>query len=49
VILVWIYYSSMIFFLGAEFMQVWARERGHGVKPEEGAVRAHPATHRPPA
>ncbi len=38
-ILVWIYYSAMIFFLGAEFTQVWASERGRGIEPEEGAVR----------
>ncbi|MBA3345464.1 MAG: YihY/virulence factor BrkB family protein [Gemmatimonadales bacterium] len=40
VMLVWIYYSSMILLLGAEFTQTWADERGSGVKPEEGAVRA---------
>lgn len=38
-ILVWVYYSAMIFFLGAEFTQVWASERGRGIRPEEGAVR----------
>jgi membrane protein len=38
-ILIWIYYSAMIFFLGAEFTQAWATERGAGIKPEEGAVR----------
>jgi membrane protein len=31
VLLVWVYYSSQILFLGAEFTQVWARRRGfHG-------------------
>jgi membrane protein len=39
VILVWLYYTSMIVFLGAEFTQVWANERGQGILPEEGAVR----------
>lgn len=38
-ILVWVYYSSMIFLFGAELTQVWARERGTGVKPSEGAIR----------
>jgi membrane protein len=38
-ILIWIYYSAMIFFLGAEFTQAWATERGAGIKPEGGAVR----------
>lgn len=37
--LVWIYYSSMIVFLGAEFTQAWANRRGHGITPVEGAVR----------
>jgi membrane protein len=38
-ILVWIYYSSMIVLFGAEFTQVWARQKGSGIEPEEGAVR----------
>jgi membrane protein len=37
--LVWIYYSSMIVLLGAEFTQVWAENRGRGIRPEKGAVR----------
>jgi membrane protein len=37
--LVWIYYSSMIVFLGAEFTQTWANRRGQGIQPEKGAVR----------
>jgi membrane protein len=40
VILVWIYYSGMIVFLGAEFTETWAVERGGGIEPEEGAVRS---------
>jgi membrane protein len=39
VILVWIYYSAMIVFLGAEFTQVWSSAKGRGIEPEEGAVR----------
>lgn len=38
-VLVWIYYSSMILLLGAEFTQIWANDRGSGIEPEEGAVR----------
>ena len=38
-ILVWIYYSSMIVLFGAELTQVWANERGAGVEPDEDAVR----------
>jgi len=41
-LLVWIYYSSMILLFGAEFTQVWAEQRGAGVTPERGAVRARP-------
>lgn len=36
-VLLWVYYSSLIFFLGAEFTQVYAREYGSGVKPAENA------------
>jgi membrane protein len=47
-LLVWIYYSSMIVLFGAEFTQAWADERGAGIQPEPGAVRMererpHPA------
>jgi membrane protein len=38
-LLVWIYYSAIIVFLGAEFTQAWAKQRGSGVHPAEGAVR----------
>jgi membrane protein len=36
-VLLWIYYSAMIFFFGAEFTQVWASSRGRHIAPEEGA------------
>lgn len=39
VMLVWIYYSSMILLFGAEFTQAWAERRGSGIAPENGAVR----------
>lgn len=39
VLLVWVYYSAMIFFLGAEFTQAWAERRGSGIQPDEDAVR----------
>lgn len=38
-ILIWVYYSSMIFLFGAELTQVWAKQRGSGVRPAEGAVK----------
>jgi membrane protein len=37
--LVWIYYTSMIVLFGAEFTEAWAKRRGHGVAPQDGAVR----------
>jgi len=38
-VLVWIYYSSMIVLFGAEFTQQWAVSRGGGIQPEKGARR----------
>ncbi len=38
-VLVWIYYSSVILLLGAEFTQAHAVERGGGVWPKKHAVR----------
>lgn len=48
-ILLWVYYSSLIFFLGAELTQVYAREYGSGVFPSEYAqpiAAAHEAQNR---
>jgi len=41
ILLVWIYYSAQIFFLGAEFTQVYARRFGVRIEPEG---YAEPAT-----
>jgi membrane protein len=38
-IILWVYYASMILLLGAEFTQVWAEAHGRPIEPEEGAVR----------
>jgi membrane protein len=38
-LLIWIYYSSVILFIGAEFTQANASLRGDGVTPGRGAVR----------
>jgi membrane protein len=35
--LLWVYYSSLIFFLGAEFTQVYTSQYGSGVVPAETA------------
>lgn len=34
VLLLWVYYSSQILFLGAEFTQVYANKFGEGIKPK---------------
>ena len=39
VLLFWVYYSSLISFLGAEFTQVYARRYGTGIQPKKHAVR----------
>lgn len=39
VVLVWAYYAGMIILLGAEFTQQWAKQRGSGIEPKDGAVR----------
>jgi membrane protein len=39
ILLIWLYYSAMIFLIGAEFTQVWARRFGKNIMPSEGAVR----------
>lgn len=38
VILLWIYYSSQIFFFGAEFTQVFSRRFGKKIEPSEAAI-----------
>lgn len=38
-VLLWIYYSSIILLFGAEFTQVWATSQGEGIEPDEDAQR----------
>lgn len=38
-LLLWAYYSSMIFLFGVEMTQVWARQEGRPIEPEKGAVQ----------
>ncbi len=40
VLVVWVYYSAQILFLGAEFTQVRARHRGRTLEPTDKAVAA---------
>jgi membrane protein len=44
VLLIFIYYSAQIFFLGAEFTQVYANMYGSHIRPEEGAVQVQRIT-----
>ena len=39
-LVVWVYYSAQILFMGAEFTQVYAARRGAGIQPTENAVPA---------
>ncbi|NCI45900.1 YihY/virulence factor BrkB family protein [Sediminibacterium sp. WSJ-3] len=38
VILVWVYYTSIILYFGAEFTKVYSRDIGNGIKPGDQAV-----------
>jgi membrane protein len=38
VVLVWAYYAGMILLFGAELTQQWAKRRGSGIEPKDGAV-----------
>ena len=38
-VLVWVYYSSMLLLFGAEFTQVWTNRHGGNISPEDNAVR----------
>ena len=41
ILLLWIYYSAQILFLGAEFTQVYAQRFGSGVRPRSKFMRYH--------
>lgn len=38
-LVVWVYYATQILFVGAEFTQVYARQRGAGIQPTANAER----------
>jgi membrane protein len=38
IILVWVYYSSIILYFGAEFTKTYAMRHGGGIRPNENAV-----------
>ena len=41
-IFIWVYYTSMILLLGAEFSKCWALVNGRRITPEPGAARTAP-------
>lgn len=41
IILVWVYYSTLILLFGAELTSVYAKERGWEIQPYSNAVRVH--------
>ena len=43
-LLLWVYYSAQILLFGAEFTQVYADHFGHGVAPDDHAVRVETTT-----
>ena len=38
IVLLWVYYSGIILYFGAEFTKVWALNRGHGIRTNDTAV-----------
>jgi membrane protein len=38
VVLIWVYYTSMVLLFGAEFTELWAERYGRGIVPERGAI-----------
>ncbi len=42
-ILMWTYYSALIFLLGVELTQVWVRRQGREINPKPGATRITPS------
>lgn len=46
VILIWVYYASQIFLLGAEFTSVYAASHGSQLQPAHNAMPAHPSSPR---
>lgn len=39
IILLWIYYSSILLYFGAEFTKIYALKHGHGIRPNKFSVR----------
>jgi membrane protein len=43
-VLLWVYYSAVIFLFGAELTEAWAWARGRAIEPADGSIRAKRAT-----
>ncbi len=41
ILLLWVYYSTQIFFLGAEFTQVYVEKYGEGIQPSKKFMKYH--------
>ncbi len=41
ILLLWVYYSTQIFFLGAEFTQVYVEKYGEGIRPSRKFMKYH--------
>ncbi len=44
ILLLWVYYSTQIFFLGAEFTQVYVEKYGEGIRPSRKFMKYHDQT-----
>jgi membrane protein len=38
ILLLWVYYSSIILYLGAEFAKAWSTRKGSSIQPNDYAV-----------
>ena len=38
IVLIWVYYTSMVLLFGAEFTEQWVQRYGRGIQPERGAI-----------
>jgi membrane protein len=43
-LVIWVYYSTQVFFFGAEFTQVYARRFGDAIRPSARAVALEPSS-----
>jgi membrane protein len=46
IVLIWVYYTSMVLLFGAEFTEQWVERYGRGIRPERGAIAYEEAERR---